>query len=252
MAAGVILAVLAAGLVWLLGESSRRTALALVATRDVPPLTRLAPADVALRPVPAQALPRDALRSAGQASGRFVRYGLLSGQVVRLANLAASAAGAGRFDEQLTAAARGPGAADLRAVTLALTPQAGLVLPRAGDRVDVVAVVRAGQLRQARVIASRVRVLDRLLIGAPSGPGRGGSGGSGSAASAIRARQGIVVLALTLAQAEQVALAQAVGSVGVVLDPLGVGPGPTPAPFDSDAWGVPPAGARVPAGGGAK
>lgn len=237
MAVGVILAVLAAGAVWMLAQRAHQTAVALVATRDVPPLTQIEPTDVVLKPLPVQALPRDALRATAQASGRFVRYGLLAGQVVQAADLAATAQGASQFDEQLTAvAATARHPQRMRAVTLSVTPQNGLVLPHAGDRIDLLAVLKQTHQQQAVVLASGIRVLDRVITGGI--PQRAG-GSINASNNAAQVQQGILVLALTVHQAQQVALAQVMGTLEVALDPLGFDAASLPVPVTAKTWAVP-------------
>jgi Flp pilus assembly protein CpaB len=247
MVVGVILAALAAGAVWMLTRASQREAVALVATRDVPPLTQVLPTDVALRRLPIQAVPRDALRAVSQASGEFVRYGLLAGQVVRAANLAKTAEGASQFDAQLTSVSKGAKGGVMRAVTLAVTPQTGLVLPQAGDLVDIVAVIHGVSGNQARTLAQGVRVLDRLVIGGSSSRGQPGRGRVST--NTVQAQQGILVLALTVDQAEQVALAQSMGTVQVVLDPWDYRPGVAPQAITAEVWGMAPTGTAAAKGG---
>ncbi|HVB09422.1 MAG TPA: RcpC/CpaB family pilus assembly protein [Bacillota bacterium] len=225
---GVMVAALAAWWTWSVQESAHRTVDALVATQDVAPLQAILPADVRVVPVPIQAVPADALRDGSSVVGHYVRFGLLRGQVVRSANLTATQAGASQADAQLTSASAG--STDLRAVAIALQAVTGLDLPTPGDHVDLMAVVKGQGQVQARVIASDVLVLDRLAVGS-----------SGNAPQALGAaqtlQQGALVLALTIPQAQQAALAEAMGQVEVMLDPLGLERGGTaPPPVDAGQW----------------
>jgi Flp pilus assembly protein CpaB len=212
VALGLIAAVAAAWWTWSAQQAANRTEAVVVATEDVPPLATVAPGAVQLQLVPVQAVPDGAIREVSAVVGHYVRFGLLHGQVVQTASLA-STAGGNPADAQITAAA--DGSADVRAVTVALQAETGLDLPVPGDHVDVLAVVRGQGTPQARVVASGVLVLDR--IGAS--PTTGGLSAPG--ASQPSAQSGALVLALTVAQAEQVALAQTMGQVQVLLDPLG-------------------------------
>ncbi len=213
VAFGLIAAAAAAWWTWSAQQSATRTEAVVVATQDVLPLATVTPSDVQVQPVPIQAVPDGAIRTVSAVVGRFVRFGLLRGQVVQTANLAAAQGGTGPVDAQITAAA--DGSAEVRAVTVALQADTGLDLPAPGDHVDVLAVVRGPGTPQARVVAAGVLVLDRIAAGASSG-----GLGSPSAGQPV-AQTGALVLALTVAQAEQVALAQTMGQVEVLLDPLG-------------------------------
>jgi Flp pilus assembly protein CpaB len=200
--AGLLAAAAAAWLTWSAQESVRRTVDVVVATKDVAPLAAIMPGDVAVRPEPIQAVPADALRASDAVIGRYVRFGLLSGQVVRAANLATTAVGAGPMDARMTTSVGDDPA--VRAVAVALQATTGLDLPAPGDHVDLLAVVRGQGSTQARVLATRVLVLDRMAVG------QGASGPAGSGSNPPMAQQGALVLALTVPQAQEVALAQTI------------------------------------------
>ncbi len=225
---GLVAAIAAAWWTWSAQQAVHRTVDVVVATRDVPPLQAIMPGDVAVMPVPIQAVPADALRDGAATVGRYVRFGLLSGQVVQSANLAAGPTGSSQTDAQLTAVAGG--SADERAVTVPLQAETGLDLPQPGDHVDLLAVVKGQGSSQARVLASDVPVLDRFAIGAVStGPSITGTGQPAL-------QQGALVLELTVAQAQQVALAETTGSIQVLLDPLGLKISAAPPPLDAAQW----------------
>ncbi len=224
---GLLAAIAAAWWTWSAQRTAQRTEDVVVATRDVAPLAAIMPGDVRILPVSVQAVPAGALRDSTAAVGHYVRYGLLRGQVVQGADLAAARAGASATDVQITRAAHG--SADMRAVTVALQAATGLDMPVPGDRVDVLAVVRGAGTAQARVVAAGVLVLDRLALGPAA------SGLNAPVAGQSLAQAGALVLALTVTQAEQVALAQTTGQVEVLLDPLGARVSTTP-PLLAAQW----------------
>jgi Flp pilus assembly protein CpaB len=224
---GVLAAGVAAWWTWTAQRTALRTVDVVVATHDVLPLSEVLPDDVRLAAVPVPAVPSDAVRNTASVVGQYVRYGMIHGQVVRAANLAATQPGTSRTDAEIAmTAADSP---SVRAVAVALQADTGLDLPTPGDHVDVLAVVHDQGDTQARVLASNVLVLDRLTTGASA---------SGQAAGPEPVAQaGALVLALTVVQAEQVALAQTVGQVQVLLDPLGTRVSMSPAPpLDAGQW----------------
>ncbi len=225
---GLLAAAFAAWWTWSAQQAAHRTEAVLVAVRDVLPMTAVMPGDLQLAQVPLAAVPPDALRRQGAAVGRYLRYGLLRGQVLQQADLAAAPAGTGPADAQLTSAAAGN--AQMRAVAVPLQAETGLDLPQPGDHVDLLAVLKGGSSAQARLLASDVLVLDQIAIG--SSPAA--SGPVGGAQPALE--QGALVLALTVDQAEQVALAQSMGQVEALLDPLGIARPAAPAPFVAAQW----------------
>lgn len=219
--------------VFFLGQRANRTVDVVVATRDIPPLEAVNPADVKLEARPASGVPAGAFTNLTPVVGKYLRFGLVKGQVVVAPMLAETAEQASAYDVALASAAKAAGQ-DLRAVPLALDQTRGFGLMQKGDRIDILAVIGAsGNGKQAVVVASHVLVLDIL-----------GGGSTGPQANPTQPGQtqpsssGVVVLALTPEQAQQVALAQSEGSVMAVLDPLGSASGATPAPMSDSVWTV--------------
>lgn len=225
---GLLAAALAGWWTWSAQQSARRTEAVLVAARNVPPMTAIMPGDLQLAQVPLAAVPAGAFRRQGAVVGQYLRYGLLRGQVLQRAGLAAAPAESGPADAQLTAVAAGN--AQMRAVAVPLQAETGLDLPQPGDHVDLLAVLKGGASAQARLLASDVLVLDQIAIGVSPAAATPGTGPQPAL------EQGALVLALTVDQAEQVALAQSMGQVEALLDPLGTPRPATPAPFVAAQW----------------
>lgn len=193
-----------------------------VATRYVEPLSPVPPGAVTLQNRPVQGLPADALRSVGEAVGRYARYGLVPGQVVQRGALVAPDGAPGtalaaklqELDKQAQAQA-GPA---YRAYALHLNDKSGYRIAQPGDRVDVVAVVKGpggngegGVLVQGALVLAKLDKADQGAV--PVVPGQQQS------PSAVA--EGELVLALTPDDIGRVALAEELGRVSVALVPPG-------------------------------
>lgn len=89
--------------------AARRETPVVIARADVPPLTRVTGADVAVVQMPAAALPAGALRTTTAAVGHFTRMGLVPGEMLTAAALGGGVSRASGFDVRL---ARLAGVAD--------------------------------------------------------------------------------------------------------------------------------------------
>lgn len=200
LAAAVVLAGLASAVAAQALASAARTAPVAVARAEIPAYSRVAESQLEVRQIPAGAVPPDALRSAREAAGRWTRAAILPGEVVRAGHLAAAA---GNTPLGVRLAERGdPG---LRAFALPVIPGLGGSLPRAGDEVDVLAVLKSGEQPAAVTLLQGVPVLDAL-----EGP--------------------VLVLLVTPQQAQDILAASAAGQVAVTVRPKGAEPaeiGPT-------------------------
>lgn len=172
-----------------------------VAARDIDAYSEITPMSVRMEEVPAGAVTADTLRSLDEAAGKYARTAILAGTPVRKANLA-TAGGHGLLAAQLTDMK----APEMRAFAIPYTPDtavAGRITP--GDRVDVVAAVRvesaSGTVSMAKIIAAGVEVLDVTQQ------------------SATADTKQTVVVAVTPAQAEDIAYALVAGSVRLALNP---------------------------------
>lgn len=173
-----------------------------VAARDIDAYSNLGAASARVESMPAAGLPDDALRSLQEIDGKYARTAILAGAPIRKANLA-SAAGKGLLGSQLTDLKQ----PDLRAFAVPYasdTAVGGRIV--SGDRVDIIAAVRidssSGSLSVAKTIAAGVQVLDVTQ-------------GDTSAGDAKRT----VVVAVSPAQAEDIAYALVAGTVRLSLNP---------------------------------
>lgn len=227
LAAAVALAALAALVAAQALASAARTAPVVAARAEIPAYSRIAESQLEMRRIPAGAVPPDALRSAREAAGRWTRAAILPGEVVRAGHLAA-----GNSPLGVRLAERGdPG---VRAFALPVVPGLGGSLPRAGDEVDVLAVLKSGEQPAAVTLLQGVPVLDVL-----EGP--------------------VLVLLVTPQQAQDILAAQAAGQVAVTARPKGAGraelgptlPGDLLSRYGAAPAPAPPAGGQPqPAGGG--
>ncbi len=201
--------------------ASRRVPV-VVASQQVPPLSRIGSQAVALKQLPVAAVPPGALRTPAQAVGRFVQLGLAPGEVVT-SSLLETAGTRSTMDVRLaglepTCQSPAEQAADcpeVEAVTIPLTADQGLAMVRPGDLVDVVGSYSVEGGTVAQVLAERVQVLSTMAE-------------DGSAASMASPGSGWLVLALSPSAALRVELVAAAGHLSVLLHAAGapVSPGP--------------------------
>jgi pilus assembly protein CpaB len=121
------------------------------ATKDIPEGQPVPSEALEERSIPADRVPMDAVTSAALASGRVAKYGITSGQIVSLHDLAAQAMETS-FDTRLRAG--------MRAVTFAVDTNsgvAGFVMPQ--SRVDIMCMVGSGGDTKAAPILSDVQVI---------------------------------------------------------------------------------------------
>lgn len=232
------------------GRYNNRQIQVVVATRDLPPLSPIMPGDVAVASKPLAALPRSGwFRATAPLVGKFVGYGLVKGEVVQGDMLASAPGVASVYDVQLSHAVDST-KTDLRAVPFPLNESSGFTLPRPGDHVDIVAVLSsqgqgtAGQAtKQARVLIPQALVLS---VSGPTaaGPTSQGSFAGSSTGATQTATSGVLILALTQSQAEQLVLAESMGTLTLLLDPM-----PTQVAAQGSATGpagpTPPGASRV-------
>lgn len=193
--AGAIILAGAAALIAAQAVAGAARVVPVVAARgEIPAFARLSESQLQVAHVPAGAVPPDALRAVGDAVGRFTRALLLPGEVVRAGHLAPPGAASSPLGLQL--AERGD--ASVRALALPVGAAQGGTLPRPGDEVDVVAVLRQGQQGAALTMLQGVQVLDV----------RGGD-------------SPVLVLLVTPQQAQDILAAGAAGSVSVTVRPKG-------------------------------
>lgn len=202
---GPLAALLAALLVWSLTAALRpappSTVPVLVATRDLPPGTRLSESDLAVAQRPEESRPADSPAGAEALVGRTVVVPVLAGEPVLARHLLTGALLAGYGD-------------DVVATPVRLSDDAAAAVVRPGDVVDVVAATPGDVASGGRAVtvASRVRV---LLAGGEAVDS--GGGGLLSAPSTSGGSGAVLVLATTTAQALEVARAAVSSRLTVVL-----------------------------------
>lgn len=211
------------GMLWL-GHRAQRTEMAVVAVQTIPPLEPITSAEVKLEPVPAVEVHGARYVTASVVVGRFSQYGIYAGTVLQSGMLMTHTGGLSTLDVQLNTASKQEKQA-LEAVPLPLNQSAGFTLPVAGDHVTLLGVLQkpasAGSqqnaIQQAQVVIARGLVLSVLAPQSSPTPGVGIGGGSQPPA-ATQATSGVLVLGLTLQQAEKLALAESMGKVTLLLD----------------------------------
>jgi Flp pilus assembly protein CpaB len=237
-----------------IGRYQARQVSVVVAVHDIPPLSPILPGDVALRPVPATAVPRTGVyRSVTPLIGQFVQYGIVAGDVVRPQMLLAMPAGSSPLDVQLREASQAAGMA-LEAVPLPLDQAAGFTLPHPGDRVSIVGVLNPpggqGSGQMAKFVLRHALVLAVLAPGQQSTAVKatpfGGSAAVPTTGQA-QATSGVLVLALPPTDAERLVLAEAAGKVTLVLDQLPQGQQAPGCAQRAGPAGPAPAGSACPA-----
>lgn len=135
--AAFVLALVAAILVFVSVKSMQPTVPVLVAARNLSVGDEITPSDVALKRLPAVAVPGSALRRVESAVGKTVAYGpVLAGEIVRSEHI--SDAGS------LYAALRAYASSDWAAVELPADTAVGMKGLRRGDKVDIYGEVPYG------------------------------------------------------------------------------------------------------------
>lgn len=135
--AAIVLALVAALLVYVSIRSMQPTVPVLVATRTLSVGDVIAPSDVAVKRLPAVAVPASALRSPAGAVGKTVAYGpILVGEIVRNEHLLS--------EGSLLAELRTYASPDWAAVELPADTAVGMKGLRRGDKVDIYGEVPAG------------------------------------------------------------------------------------------------------------
>lgn len=200
---------LAAAVVTFLG-SLQETTTVVRAARDLPAFTQLTAADVRAVSVPAAGVPEGALRRVEDALGRFTLGPVVAGQTLMRGNLADVEQDRSLLAARLTRV----GGAAMRAFAVPVDThdlfggEQGL---KAGDRVDVIAVVK---LQTGGGGQQQVEFADTILQNVPVLAVLGGGDlatGSG---------KGAVVLGVSHEQAQMLAFAQAHGTLRLALVPF--------------------------------
>lgn len=182
-----------------------------VAARDLEPGTSIEPGMLSVVQHPERYLPEGALRSTGPAVGRVVAVPIFEGEPITARRLGRSGGRSSTLP------------AGMRAYSMAVEPGAGLgAPPKPGDRVDVLATFAREVLGEATTLT----VL-RWAEVAAAGPGPGPSGRFGPEPAGDGLR---ITLLVTPEQAEQLAMAESLGRVTVVLAPAKPDGGSAPPP----------------------
>jgi Flp pilus assembly protein CpaB len=187
-----------------------------VAVRFVGPMQKVQAGDVQLLNRPTEGLPGDALRTTAQAVGHYTLYGLVPGEVVQRGALVDKSLPGTALDAELQELAAAQSGQGYRAYVLPLDDKHGYTLPQPGDRVDILAQVKAEQSTEAGVLLQQVLVLAKV-----DGSGQSNSTPIPGQSQQQSATSGDLILALTQPEIDRLALAQAIGSVSVALAPPG-------------------------------
>lgn len=203
----VIIGLGLAGVVVAFLSSLQQTTTVVQAARDLPAFTQLTAGDVRTVSVPAAGVSPGVVRRVEDAIGRFALGPLVAGQTLMEGNLADVQAEQSLLAGRLTRL----GSPATRAFAVPVENQdffggeAGL---RAGDRVDVIAVVKLQTAAQ-----EQIEFADTILQNVPVLSVLGGSEMTGAGGG------GAVVLAVTHEQAQMLAFAQAHGTLRLALVP---------------------------------
>ncbi len=239
--ASVLLAAAAAGLVALLVHRYQRTERVVVARVSLAPWSLVTLGDLSYARRPAAGLLPGTLLHRSGAVGRFALTGLIGGEAVTAGNLSGAGLGSA-YDAQLaaldgitrhcssgtaallpavTSAGSGTPKGRVRcgryeALALPLGAKHGYDLLHAGSRVDLWATYPTPSGEIAQAVVSGVLVMARFAPGT-SAPIVGAKGQPATQTPTA----GIVVLAVTSAQAGRILLAGKLGQFTAVLQPLG-------------------------------
>lgn len=195
---GIVVAILAAWLVYVAVRAAAPTQAVLVAARDIAPFSRVTPADFTMEMRPRSAVPRDALLDREAVSGLVTRGAMLKGDIIRSGHLGAQSGSA------LTASlAHTP---ERRIISLTAEALEGLGSQVAvGDYLDILGVM---QINNGRTNEARAGVLATYapIISVVAPPREGGLSGTGA---------NTVLVSVTPEEAQAIKLAQATGKVYV-------------------------------------
>lgn len=187
-----------------------------VAAHDLDPGRVITSGDLGVSRHPERYLPPGALRTTAAVLGRVVAVPIFEGEAVTSRKIGARGGLSSIVPK------------GMRAYTLSIDSGATLgFAPKPGDRVDVIVTFPREVLGEASSITA-LRSREVAAVGGPkSGSGRvanqlGLDGASGSALT--------ITLFLTPAEAERLAMAEALGRITIVLAPLGDETEPAPAP----------------------
>lgn len=197
----VVFAVTAAFVAVRIVRSFNETRWAVVAVREVPAYAVITADDVKAAEVPAVMVTKDTAGGLKEVLGRYTNSPILPGEIVRAGRLADVRPDRGLLSARLSELGR----ADLRAFAIPFDSGTGVGGDvRDGDRVDIVVSVKidtgAGSVGVGKVVAANVSVLS--VKRAAEGEGRG-----------------VLVLALTPSQIEDIAFALTSGQVRFALNP---------------------------------
>lgn len=176
-----------------------------VATTDIEPGMRVTAGMLELVDHPSRYLPEQAMSSTDEVVGRLTIHPILAGEPVTARKVARNEGASGAIPQGM----RAYGLSEQSLSNLAL-------LPRAGDRVDVLAT-HAGEQNRAQT-TTILRSVQVAWVG-----GSDGSSGVASSLGMASHRDGAgVALLVTPEQAEYLAQAEAVGKITLVLAPTGL------------------------------
>jgi len=200
----IIMALCAALLVVQFLKRVNETEPVVVAVRDLEPYKQVTRDNVRMQEVPVISIPEDAIRKIDDIAGQYLRDRVYAGEVLRQARVADVTPGKSVTTAKLTNLGR----PDLRAFSLPFDLETGVGGDiKAGDRVDIIASVKitAGNTNMGvgKIIAKNVLVLDVKEDTESSSSGAG-----------------VLVVALTPQQIEDIAFALTSGSVRFALNPL--------------------------------
>lgn len=166
--------------------------------------SRIPAGAVALRDIPAGGRAKDAVSSLRGVVGFIASAKLYPGEQV-LSPMVTTAAASPRFSDHIP-----PGYVAMSLLYNPVSQAAGQMVP--GDRVAVLAILGKGYSGLKRDTA-QIIVKNVLVMSVPSG-----SPGSGAAAAIPSSRSDAITLAVTPAQASQIAFAAAYGQLNLVLE----------------------------------
>lgn len=182
-------------------RSAARTVTVLVAAREIPAFTALAPEMFSQRAVPLSAVPADAVTDSSALAGRYSRALVLQGSVMRQGYIAREAGQASSLAARLTET----GVPGTRAFAIAVDNTTGVGgTVEAGDKVDIIAAVKLESEQGPGTILAKVIVAAApvLFKTAPEGSSKA-----------------TVIVQVTPAQAEEIAFAQVSGAVYLATNP---------------------------------
>ncbi len=197
---GIVFALGAAFIAVRTVRSFNETKAAVVALKDLPAFAEIKPEDVKIVEIPAASVPKDALLKVADVQGKYLKYPVFEGEVLRAMRIADTQPDKGLMAARLSMLKR----PDLRAFALPFNETIGVGGEvRDGDRVDIVASVKiesgGGQVGVGKIIGKNVMVLKTV--------------------KSKESDNGTIVLALTPSQIEDIAFALTSGQVRLALNP---------------------------------